>query len=358
MNPVLAHDYLLTMRGAERTFAAMADLWPEAPIATLLHDPRALGVGFAGREVRSSFLQRFGASQHNFRALLPAFPLAAHQLDVAGGDLVLSSSSAFAHGVRPPEGVPHVCYCHSPFRYAWHERARGVAEAPPPLRPAMATVLTAVRHWDRSAARRTTAYIANSAVTQQRIARFWGREAQVVHPPVAVERFSPGAAEDFFLVVAELVPHKRVGLALEAAQRARQPVKVVGTGPQLEELRTRFGASAEFLGRLEDPELVDLYIRCRALIIPNIEEFGIVGVEAQAAGRPVVAAGAGGALETVVDGVTGIHVTPDDVDHLTEALRDGDFEHYDPRRAVANAARFSTASFSERLRAAVAAVLS
>jgi glycosyltransferase involved in cell wall biosynthesis len=351
----VAHDYLLVMRGAERTFAEMADLYPAAPVYTLLHDPSGTRGAFASRQVSTSRLQRLHPTQASFRRLLPLMPLAVRDLHPDGAGLLLSSSSAFAHGIRVPDGVPHVCYCHSPFRYAWHERATALHEAPAPLRPVLAGTLSAIRRWDVRAAARVTHYVANSRITQERIAEFYGREAPIVHPPVAVERFAVAGEppEDWFLTVSEVTRHKRIEVALAAARRAGQRIRVVGTGPDLERLRREYAGSAEFLGRVGDEELTSLYARTRAMVLPNVEEFGIAAVEAQAAGRPVLAVDAGGARETVVEGETGHRVPVDDVEALAAAMADGDFDHMDPVRIRANAERFSRERFRERLRAEV-----
>jgi glycosyltransferase involved in cell wall biosynthesis len=350
----LVHDYLLVMRGAERAFAEIAYCWPQAPISTLLYDRQATGGAFDRREVRTSYLQRLGATQQRFRKLLPLFPGAAERLPVQEHDLVISSSSAFAHGVRPRADAIHICYCHSPFRYAWHERQRALEEVPRVARPLMRLGLCRMRGWDRRAAARVTHYIANSQVTQERIQRFWGREATIIHPPVDLDRFDVGQPEEYFLVVSELVRHKRISAALEAARRADRPVRVVGTGPDLARLRATFSESAEFLGRVPDDQLADLYARAKGVIVPNIEEFGIAAVEAQAAGRPVIAMNAGGARETVIDGVTGVLVPPGDGDALAEALRSTDFDRFSSDRIRQNARRFSASTFRERLTAEVA----
>lgn len=350
----LVHDYLLVMRGAERVFAEIAACWPRAPISTLLYDPDATGGAFRDRVIRTSHLQRLGVTQTGFRKLLPLFPRAAERLPVKDHDVVISSSSAFAHGVRPRADAIHICYCHSPFRYAWHERQRALDEVPLVLRPPMELALRRMRSWDRDAAERVTHYIANSQVTRERIERFWSREATVIHPPVDLDRFRVGQPEDYFLVVSELVRHKRVAAALDAARRAERPVRVVGTGPDLARLRGLFGSSAQFLGRVPDDELTDLYARARGVIVPNIEEFGIAAVEAQAAGRPVIGVNAGGARETVIDGVTGVLVPPADDDALAEALRCTDFDRFSTERIRQNASRFSASAFRERLMAEVA----
>ena len=343
------HDYLLVLRGAERTFASIADCWPSAPIYTLLFDERGTRGRFAGRTVHTSSLQRLRLRQDGFRHLLPLFPRATERLPVEDHELVISSSSAFAHGVRPRLGATHISYCHTPFRYAWHEYERTLARTWRPARPLAREVLRRIRAWDLAASARVTHYIANSEITKQRIADTYGRDATVVPPPVEVARFTTGTPEDYFLIVSEIVWHKRVDLALEAARRAGQPVRVVGGGPDLKRLEERYGSSATFLGRVSDPELERLYAGARALIVPNVEEFGIAGVEAQAAGRPVVAADAGGARETIVDGETGVLVPPGDVDALAEALRETDFDRFRSERIRANAERFSAEAFKGRL---------
>lgn len=349
----LVHDYLLVMRGAERTFAAIAGLWPDATIYTLLYDDCAIEHRFADRSVRTSYLQRFGIRQASFRRALPLFPRAAEKLPVREHDLIISSTSAFAHGVRPHEGAMHISYCHTPFRYVWHERTRALEEIPAYLRPLAGPMLRRIRNWDLAASRLVTHYIANSELTRERINSFYGRDASVVHPPVEVDRFQIGNPEDYFLVVTELVRHKQVEIALEAARQAQQPIKVVGSGPDLQRLADVY-PSAELLGRVSDAELASLYSRARALIVPNVEEFGIAAVESQAAGRPVVAADAGGVRETVIPGETGVLVRPGAVDELAEALRQTDFDRFSSTAIKRNAARFSTESFQERFGAEVA----
>lgn len=345
----LVHDYLLVMRGAERTFAAMADLYPSSCIATLLYDEVGTKGRFAGRSVSTSPLQRLGVGQSSFRRLLPLYPYAAARLPIPACDVVLSSSSAFAHGVRKPEGSVHVCYCHAPFRYAWYEQARALAETPPPLRPLLRLQLARMRRWDLAASRRVDFYIANSQLTKERIERYYGRQSVVIHPPVETHRFSAGNPGDTLLVVSEIVAHKRVHVALEAARRARAPIAIVGSGPDHAALSAAY-PEARFLGRASDAELAKLYASARAVIVPSMEEFGITAVEAQAAGRPVIAAAAGGALETVLDGQTGLLATLDDPDSFAAAIRRLDSLRLDPGRAQQNAERFSVEAFQDRLR--------
>ena len=344
----LAHDYLLVMRGAERSFAAIADLYADASIHTLLYDEQGTDGRFAGRAIETSPLQRLGIRQDGFRRLLPLYPWAVGRLHVAPCDVLLSSSSAFMHGIRAPAGAVHVCYCYTPFRYAWYEQQRALSEAPAGMRPALRAALAAIRRWDLAASRRVDAYLAISELSRERIKRYWGREATIVHPPVETERFAPGTPGDALLVVSEIVRHKRLDVALEAARRAHAPIRVAGAGPDLDALRAAY-PEAEFLGRVSDEELAVLYAEARAVLVPSMEEFGITAVEAQAAGRPVIAAAAGGALETVIDGVTGRLVALDDVEAFRAAIEELDGLGLDPAAAVKNAQRFSVAVFQRRI---------
>ena len=353
MRVALVHDYLLVMRGAERTFAAMAELWPLAPIFTLLYDEEGTQGRFAGRTVVTSSLQRLGTRQANFRALLPLFPDAVQRFPLDGYDCVVSSSSAFAHGVRPARGARHICYCHSPFRYAWLG-AEGPITVPRPLRAPLGLAMRRHRSFDRSATERVTQFVANSQITASRIERFWGRTSVIVNPPVDVERFAPDSADDYVLYVGELVRHKRAEDAIWAAGAAGRRIKVVGGGPERERLAPRF-PDAEFLGRVSDEELARLYAHAAALVVPNVEEFGIAAVEAQAAGRPVVGVDAGGLRETVIPERTGILVDPEDPGALARALS-GDLTRFDSGEIRRHAERFSRQAFQTRLMQVVEAV--
>jgi glycosyltransferase involved in cell wall biosynthesis len=301
-------------------------------------------------------VQRLGVGQTGFRRLLPIYPWAVERLRLPPSDIVLSSSSAFAHGVRVPQGAVHICYCYTPFRYAWYEEQRAFAETSRLVHPLLRSQLRRLRRWDLAASGRVDSYIAISELSRERIKRYYGRDAPVVHPPVETHRFAPGKPGESLLVVSEIVRHKRLYVALEAARRARAPIRVVGSGPDHAALRHAY-PEAEFLGRASDEELAELYASARAVILPSMEEFGITAVEAQAAGRPVIAAAAGGALETVLDGETGRLARLDDVDSFAQAIESIDELDFDPARAVANAERFSVAAFKESLAARVGEVL-
>jgi glycosyltransferase involved in cell wall biosynthesis len=349
----LSHDYLLVLRGAERVFHEITKLWPRAPIYTSLYSEEGTRGWFSEREIITSPLQRLGVGQDRFRALLPLYPWAFRRLQPRDVDVVVASSSAFAHMIGAPDDVARVCYCHAPFRYVWHERERALQEVPRPARPAFAALLSHLRTQDLRAAERVTTWVANSRITQERIARFYGKDSTVIHPPVAIDRFSPGTAGEAYLVVSELVPHKRIDRALEAARLAGAEVQVVGDGPARPSLEARYSDVGRFLGRVDDRTLGRLYSECRALLVPSVEEFGIVAVECQAAGRPVIAAAAGGALETVVDGRTGVLVGDFDPGEVAEVLRAGPTSAFDEREIRRNAERFSPARFQEQLLAVV-----
>jgi glycosyltransferase involved in cell wall biosynthesis len=350
----LACDYLLVMRGADRTFLEIARCWPGAPITTLLYDEAATEGLFADREVTASYLNRLGVGQAHHRRLFPLLPAATRSLRVPQ-PLLVSSSSAFAHGIRSAD--VHVCYCHTPFRYAWFEEREALAEVAGPLRPLLRLMLSRKRSWDLKVSREVTAFIANAEITRERIGEFWGREATVVHPPVEVDRFTPGEPEDFFLVVGELVGHKRVDLAIEACRRAGARLVVVGTGPEAKRLEAAYGGQdVSFLGRVDDERLESLYRRCLALIVAKVEEFGITAVEAQASGRPVLAVDGGGVRETVTDGETGVLVTGG-AERFAEAIRDTDWTRFSPDACVRSAHRFSPPVFRRRLADEVARIV-
>jgi glycosyltransferase involved in cell wall biosynthesis len=345
----LVHDFLLDLRGAERVFLAMCDLWPEADVYTAVYDPEGTEGRFEGRDVHTSFLQRLRPTARTFRALLPLYPTAIESFDLSGYDLVVSSSSAWAHAVICDERTLHVSYCHNPFRYAWNDRDRTLAEHTNPLtRAALRALFRRWRQWDWIAAQRVDRYVANSRATQKRISTYFGRDSSVVYPPVETGRFSPGAAGDYYLVLSELMPHKRIQTAIEAFNRLRRPLVVVGDGPDARRLRRLAGPTVRLLGRVDDARVAQLLANCRALVVTAVEEFGIAAVEAQAAGRPVIAFEAGGAMETVEEDVTGTFWRGGP-DELATVVVEFDEASVDPQDCIANARRFGTARFRQEL---------
>jgi glycosyltransferase involved in cell wall biosynthesis len=349
----LVHDFLVDVRGAERVFLALCDMFPAADLFTAVYDARGTEGRFAGRNVQTSFLQTVRPSARTFRTLLPLYPSAMESLDLRGYDLVLSSSSAWAHGVIPAEGAVHVCYCHNPFRYAWNAREETLAARGPLGRAALGLIFQRWRQWDWIAAQRVDAYLANSDTTRRRIARYFGREATVVHPPVETARFAPGPVGDAYVVLSELMPHKRIDVAVRAFDALRRPLVVIGDGPDLRRLRRLAGPTVTFTGRVSDEEAAARLSAARALVVTATEEFGIAAVEAQAAGRPVIALADGGVCETVIEGETGTFYDRPEPDALAAAVAAFDPLSVDPQACARNAERFDVAHFRHGVRAVV-----
>jgi glycosyltransferase involved in cell wall biosynthesis len=349
----LVHDFLLDLRGAERVFLAMCDIWPQADVFSAVYDEAGTEGRFADRDVHTSFLQRLRPTSRTFRALLPLYPAAIESFDFSGYDLVISSSSAWAHAVICDEQTTHICYCHNPFRYAWNDREHTLAERRDPLsRATLRALFRRWRQWDWIAAQRVDHYLANSNTTKARIKAYFGRDAEVIYPPVEIDRFVPGAVGDYYVVLSELVAHKRIDRAVHAFNRLHRPLVIVGDGPDAARLQRMAGPLVRFEGRVSDARVAELLASCRALVQPSVEEFGIAAVEAQAAGRPVIAARGGGALETIEDGVTGTHWAGD-ADSLAGAVLGFDDSSIDPAACVANAARFGSREFRRMLPEAV-----
>ena len=349
----LVHDFLLDLRGAERVFGALCDMWPDADVFTPVYNERGTEGRFADRNITTSFLQKLHPSSRTFRTLLPLYPLAVESFDLHGYDLVISSSSAWAHGVLPAEDAVHVCYCHNPFRYAWNARDTTLAQHNPLISMALGLIFTRWRQWDWIAAQRVDTYLANSQTTRRRIARYFNRDATVVYPPVETTRFRPGTVSDYYLVVSELMPHKRINVAVEAFNRLERPLVIVGDGPEARHLHRLAGPTVRVEGRVSDERVSQLAQGCRALVVTATEEFGIAAVEAQAAGRPVIAHASGGARETVVEGLTGTFYERSDATSLVDAVRGFDDTAVDPQKCAENAERFGIDRFQRQMRGAV-----
>ncbi|MBE2213870.1 MAG: glycosyltransferase [Opitutaceae bacterium] len=322
----LAHHWFAARRGGERTMEEIASLFPGAPVSTLVLNRAALGGDLVDRRFTISPLGLIAPRWVEHRKLLPLFPWAIRRLRVPQGTrLLVSSDAALIKGMPRPPGCVHVCYCHTPPRYLWDQAddyARRSAGLGPGGRWLFRRTLAGLRRFDLRAAANVDHFIANSATVADRIRRTYGREAVVIHPPVAVDRFAPTTAVgDYYLVVAELVSYKRVDLAVEACSRLGRRLVVVGDGPELGRLKEAAAPSVEFRGRLGDAEVAALMGSARAFLHPQMEDFGITAVEAQAAGRPVIALRAGGALETVIDGRTGVFFDEASVDGMMDAVR-------------------------------------
>ena len=309
MRVALVHDYLVQgIRGAERVLAVLHELWPEAPVYTLVHDPRAMGEQCAGWEVRTSFLQRLPGGARHYQKLFALMPQAVERLPLAGYDLVVSSSIAFTHAAQTRPDALHVSYVYTPMRYAWNLDAYLEHSSwSLPARVGARTVRPALRRWDRGTAGRPDLLVAISGTVQQRIARFWGRESEVLYPPVEVGAIDPTGTDDgFYLVAARMLAYRRLDDAIAACTRLGRDLVVVGEGPERARLQALAGPTVRFPGRVDRPTLLDFFGRCHAYLVPGEEDFGIAAIEAMAAGKPVVGLRAGGVAETVIDGATGV----------------------------------------------------
>jgi glycosyltransferase involved in cell wall biosynthesis len=349
MSPGVAivHDYLNQFGGAERVVLAMHALWPDAPIHTSLYRPGSVYPEFRACDVRTSWVDRRPVDQ-GVRALAPRVPSAMRSLGVLGDDLVVSSSSGWAHAVRTAPESLHVVYCYTPARWLYPRLTGG-----PPIGAATALPLRALRRWDQAKARIPDGYVAISQLVSRRIAAAYGRESEVVYPPVDTTAFSPSPPGDRLLLVSRLLPYKRVEVAMAAAEAAGIGLDVVGTGPLLEPLRAAAPKGVVLHGRVDDATLLELFAGCRAAILPGQEDFGLLPLEANASGKPVIAMAAGGALETVVDGRTGYLCTDPTAEGFAACIRRLDALDPDPAVYARQAERFSQDAFHRGLTAAI-----
>ncbi len=337
--------------GAERVLQALHDLYPEAPIYTSIFWPEALPASFRDWDVRPSSLDRLPLIRQHHQWFLPLYPYAFDQFDLSDYEVVISVSSGFAHGVITGPNTLHICYCLTPARFLWgyhnyveREDIGRFARLVVPL------FVHRLRMWDRLAADRVDHFVAISRVVHQRIAKFYRRDAIVVHPPVEVERFSLSEERgDYFLIASRLVPYKRIDLAVQAFSQLGLPLWIVGEGRDKPALESMAGSNVRFLGRVGDEELARYLSRCRAFIFPGEEDFGIAPLEAQAAGRPVIAYAAGGAMETVVEGVTGLFFHEPTADSLAAAVTRLDSVEFDPVLIQEHARKYDRAAFQHKL---------
>jgi glycosyltransferase involved in cell wall biosynthesis len=353
MKVALVHDYLNQMGGAERVVMAFHQIFPDAPIYTSIYDQQRVDPAFKEMDIRTSFMQKFPLVTRHHQPYLPFYPFAMESLDLRDYELVLSSSSAFGKGVITRPETMHICYCHTPMRWCWNyreyverEQLGGMARLVLPL------LITGLRMWDQVSAMRVDHFIANSPVVAERIQKYYRRDAVVIPPPVEVSRFSFDPAtevEDYFLIISRLIPYKRIDLAIEACNRLRLPLVIIGAGRDLERLKRLAGPTIRFLGRLSDQEVLRYYVRCRALLFPGEEDFGITPLEAQACGRPVIAYGSGGALASVVEGITGEFFYEQTVDSLATALASFDERRYEPQTIRSHALEFDMPRFRRRI---------
>ncbi len=357
-NVALVHDYLNQRGGAERVFRHIADLYPRAPVYTSLFDRVATGDLVAAERVRTSALQALPGAKRYFRLLAPLYPAAFERFDLSAYDTIVSTTTAWAKGVRFRPDAIHVCYIHTVSRFAYaYEQYVGALTGGPrgALAPLVRSVVGRLVAWDKEAAQRPTAFIANSENVARRVRAFYGRDAFVAHCPVDVDRFAIGPGDgDYYLVVSRLLPYKRVDLAIAAAALANVRLLIVGAGPARAALQTAaVGTRTEFLGALSDEALRAVMGRARAIVVPGEEDYGLVPLEANASGRPAIAYGRGGALETIRPGVTGEHFPGATPASLAETLRGFDADRYDPAALRQHAESFGPEPFKARFAALV-----
>ncbi len=356
MRVAIVHYWLVGMRGGEKVVEALCDMFPDADIFTHVFVPDAVSEKIRRHRVTTTFVGGLPFATRLYQSYLALMPLALEQLDLRGYDLVISSESGPAKGVIAPAEARHLCYCHSPMRYIWNMFHEYRSRAGWARRLAMPTVAHYLRLWDAAAAARVDRFVANSHTVAARVRRYYGRVAEVIPPPVDVDAFRPVPADeidDYMLMVGELVGYKRPDLAVEAFNRMRARLVVIGGGEMLPRIRKLAGPTVTVLGPQPLATLRDHYARCRALVFPGEEDFGIVPVEAMASGRPVIAYAAGGAVETVIPGVSGLLFDEQSVDGLCAAVQSFRFDAFDSTRIVAHARQFSTGRFVQRMGAQI-----
>jgi len=352
----IVHYWLLTMRGGERVIEALCELYPEADIYTHVADPEALSDTIRSHRIQETFIARLPGARRHYQKYLPLMPLALEQLDLREYDLVISSECGPAKGVITTPRTLHVCYCHSPMRYVWDmywDYLEGIAK---PLRPLARGLLHYIRRWDLASAFRVDHFLANSEFVADRVMKHYRRDAEVIHPPVDTGAFGVAeSTDDYYLLVGQLVPYKRADLAVRAFSRAGKPLVVIGDGEQAAELRRLAGPTVQIMGRQPGSVIHQKYARCRALLFPGEEDFGIVPIEAMASGRPVIAYGRGGVLETVVEGRTGLFFHEQTVESLLDAVRRFEEQEstFDPAEIRRHALGFDREVFKARFRARV-----
>lgn len=347
----LVHDYLIQDGGGERVLQALQEIFPHAPTFTLFYDPKRAHKDFQGKDIRTSSLAKWSLARGREEWTLPFMPMAMEQFNLSSFDLIISSSISFSKGVIVPPGSLHVCYMHTPTRWLWEDRVSYIDELPQPriIKQFLPPLLHRLRQWDRLAAERPDIVVTNSEISRQRIHRYYRRDAQIIHPPVDLSNIplstEPGA---YWVTGGRLVAYKRFDLTVRAFAKMNMPLKIFGIGPELERLKKIAGPKTEFLGRISDDEKIQLIGHSIGFIHPQIEDFGITAVEAMAAGKPVIAYGKGGASETVIPGVTGLHLEAQHWEDIGDAVIRFHPDDFDSRAIRQHAEQFSKERFIEK----------
>lgn len=359
MKIAIVHDYLMQMGGAEKVVEVLHSMFPEAPIYTSAYDPEVMPAHFRDWNIHTTFLQRLPAKRKTHRAALLLYPTAFESFDLSGFDLVISSSSAFAKGVITQPHTAHICYTYTPMRFAWSPHSYMKEERLSMMaRTLLGPGLHYMRTWDALASMRVDNYVAISRVVADRIQKFYRRDCDIVFPPVDTSHFRiSDQVDDYYLMVSRLAPYKRLELAVEACNQLKRPLKIVGGGRYRAKLEAIAGPTIEFLGRVSDEELPILYSRAKAYIMPGVEDFCMAPVEANASGRPVIAFAAGGALDTQIDGFTGVLFHEPTVDSLVEAMHSLDRKEFDSEAIRAHSQMFDTESFKNGMNRVIERVM-
>lgn len=353
MRVALVHYWLTNMRGGERVLEALCEMFPEATIFTHVVDRSKLSATVNRHEIKTTFISKFPFATSQYQKLLPFMPRALEELDLSEFDLVISSESGPAKGVVTRPDAFHLCYCHSPMRYIWDLYPHYLNSAGFLARLAFPGIAHRLRTWDVTSAARVDQFVANSNFVKRRIEKFYRRDSEVIHPPVAVSEFAQARVEtpgDYYLAAGELVGYKRFDLVIDAFTKLGLPLLVIGDGEQSKDLQRRAGSNIEFLGRVAFNDLKRRFGECKALVFPGEEDFGIVPVEVMAAGRPVIAYGRGGALDTVVDGKTGVLFDEQSVDSLIDAVSRFEKTSFDSDAIYDHATGFSVDVFKDNIR--------
>lgn len=353
MRIALVHDYLVQYGGGERVLEALCELFPRAPIYTLVYDEKNILGAFKDRMIRTSFLQKIPLARSKHRLFPLLMPLAIEEFDLSKYDLVISTSNSYAKGINATS--MHICYCHTPMRYAWDDCHRYLREFgyPSILKKVVPFAMNYIRLWDRVSAERVNYYIANSQCVANRIKKYYRKDSTIIYPPVDISHFQiSDTIEDYFLIVSRLLPYKRFDIAIQAFKKLGIPLKIIGEGPDEKRLKkmARGVANIEFLGRLPDNKVGEYFSKCQAFIFPSEEDFGIVQVEAIASGRPVIAYRAGGALEIVEEGKTGLFFDEQTPESLEQALVNFKSKDFDSRAIRESAKRFNKDIFKKKFK--------
>ncbi len=349
----MVHDHLTQDGGAERVLRVFREIFPEAPLYALVYDKKKMGAEFDGKNIKTSFIQKIPGGVKNFKWFLPLMPLATEKHELDTYDVVLSNSSALSKGVITRPDSLHICYCHTPTRYLWTDTHLYIKELAHGslVKKAVSLMLPKLRMWDRMAAERVDKFVANSKTVQKRISKYYGRESDVLYPPVDVSGFKIfPVQENYYLAGGRLVPYKRFDLVVRAFNKLGIPLKIFGEGPELEKLKAMAKPNIEFLGKVSDEKKKELYGKCLAFIHPQEEDFGLMVVEAMAAGRPVIAYAKGGATETVVEEKTGKFFPDQSWESLAHTIIRFKPEEYRPEEIRAHAAQFDTNEFKNKIR--------